>query len=304
MNALGPSTEVATVGEAIGYKSELLWRIRTLLRGLGFAEVVTPVFRQADDLTGLRPPAEVGGRGFLRSMIGPALRYNLQHTPRVYEIGACFRPDQPDPTHSREFSMLDLYAADESFEFLIALAERLVHLAYPGPLPRISVAEHLTATLGVDLVSETLDAHTGALAQHLHLPKNTPLRDLLDAYIRAELEPRTLGSAATLTDMPLGGNEPCAQRRRGTAAVLNRFEVFINGLEVVHGYEDETDTDEFVTRARGVGLFNPEQQRIVDAVRDGTVPAHSVGLGIGIERLCMAATGVADIAQFRQSACF
>lgn len=304
MSTPDTTIEVGTAGEAIGYKSELLWRIRNLLRELGFVEVVTPIFRQADDLTGHRSPAEVGGHGFLRSMIGPALRYNLQHAPRIYEIGACFRPDEPDATHSREFSMLDLYAADESFEFLIALAERLVQLAFPTQLARISVAKHLAATLGVDLIRETLAAHSGALARYLHLPEDTPLRDLLDTYIRVELEPGMIGSAAFLIDMPLGGNEPCAQRRRGTAAVLNRFEVFIDGVEVVHGYEDETDTDEFIHRARAVGLYNPEQQRVVDAVRAGTVPAHSVGLGIGIERLCMAATGVGDITHFRQSTCF
>lgn len=304
MSAPDAVTGVGETGEAIAYKSELLWRIRTLLRGLGFMEVVTPVFRQADDLTGQRPVAHLGDPGFLRSMIGPALRYNLQHAARIYEIGACFRPDTPDATHSREFSMLDLYAADESFDFLIALAERLVRLAYPGPLARISVAKRLGAALGVDLVRESLDAHTATLARHLDMPASTPLRDLLDSYIRVELESSTRGSAAMLTDMPLGGNEPCAQRRRGTAAILNRFEVFIDGLEVVHGYEDETDTDEFITRARAVGLFNPEQQHVTDAVRAGAVPVHSVGLGIGIERLCMAATGIGEITHFRQSTCF
>ncbi|MFD4406593.1 amino acid--tRNA ligase-related protein [Nocardia sp. NPDC058499] len=294
-----------TPREAIETKSDLLYKLRTLLHGHGFAEVTTPTFRQADDLTGQRAHATVGSQdGWLRSMIGPALRYQLAHTPRAFEIGPCFRNDPADHTHLPEFSMLDLYAAQESYEYLISLAEDLVHLAHPGTAERISVADHLGATLGVDLTRETLDRHTGALARHLDVPAETPLHELLDAYIAAELEPRSAGTALFLVDMPLGGNEPCAKLREDTAAVLNRFEVFIDGIEVVHGYEDETDSEAFVQRASGIGLYNPEQSLVQQAILAGAVPSHSVGLGIGIERLAMAATGVRDIHLFWQSAVF
>ncbi|MEV4124199.1 amino acid--tRNA ligase-related protein [Nocardia sp. NPDC049707] len=294
-----------TPREAIEVKSDLLYKIRALLREQGFAEVTTPTFRQADDLTGKRARAAVGGHnGWLRSMIGPALRYQLAHTPRVFEIGPCFRNETSDATHIPEFSMLDLYAAQASYDYLIDLAEKLVSLAHPGTSQRISVAEHLGATLGVDLTRETLDRHTAALADHLDLPSDTPLYDLLESYIATELEPRSAETAMFLVDMPLGGNEPCAKLREGTAAILNRFEVFIDGAEVVHGYEDETDAEAFIRRASAIGLYNPEQSLVQKAILAGAVPAHSVGLGIGIERLCMAATGGNDISLFQQSAVF
>ncbi|MGH3797377.1 MAG: amino acid--tRNA ligase-related protein [Pseudonocardiaceae bacterium] len=294
----------STVRDLIDVKSDLLWQIRTLLRDSGFIELVTPTFRRADDLTGKRPTAEVGALGFLRSMIGPALRYNLQYAPRIFEIGPCFRSDRPDVTHSREFTMLDLYAADEDFAYLVDLAEGLVGLACPGELRRISVADHIATTLGIDLVREPLDPHTTAIADHLGLPAGTPLHELLDAYIGAELEPFTTGAAVFLVDMPLGGNEPCARRRPGTVAILNRFEVVIDRLEVVHGYEDENNSSEFIQRATAIGLYNHEQALVQKAILAGAVPTRSVGLGIGIERLCMAAAGVHDISRFRQSSCF
>ncbi|WP_019925529.1 amino acid--tRNA ligase-related protein [Nocardia sp. BMG111209] len=291
--------------EAIDVKSDLLHKIRVFLRGQGFAEVSTPTFRQADDMTGKRARAVVGGRdGWLRSMIGPALRYQLGYRPRVFEIGTCFRNDPADATHLSEFQMLDLYAAESSYDYLIELAESLVRLAHPGEPRRISVADHLDATLGVDLTRETLDPHTGTLAHHLDKPADMPLHDLLDAYTAAELEPHSVGTVLFLVDMPLGGNEPCAKLREGTAAVLNRFEVFIDGIEVVHGYEDETDAEAFIHRANAIGLYNLEQSLVQKAILAGAVPVHSVGLGIGIERLCMAATGVTDIRRFRQSAMF
>jgi lysyl-tRNA synthetase class 2 len=297
---LAPEADLA----AIDTTSELLWRIRTLLREDGFRELITPVFRRADDLTGKRVHADVGGPGFLRSMIGPALRYTLRHAPRVFEIGPCFRSDDPDTTHSREFTMLDLYAAGEDYTFLTDLAQRLVRLAWPGKITAVSVAGHLAETLGIDLIHQRLDPHTATLAHHLALPAATPLHELLDAYIRIEIEPLTTGAAVFLTDMPLGGNEPCAQRRHGTAAILDRFEIFIDGIEVVHGYQDEPDSAEFIARATTIGLYNPEQALVQNEIRAGSVPAHSVGLGLGIERLCMAATGIHDIHRFRPSRCF
>jgi lysyl-tRNA synthetase class 2 len=305
MSAATTAHPASSAREAIDVKSELLFGIRSLLRSRGFAEIVTPTFRQADDLTGKRATAAVGGRdGWLRSMIGPALRYQLAHTPKVFEIGACFRNDPADATHIPEFTMLDLYAAESSYDYLLELAEDLVQLAHAGTPRRISVAEHLGATLGVDLTRETLDPYIGALARHLDQPADTPLHDLLDTYITTELEPDSAGAATFLVDMPLGGNEPCAKLRDGTTAVLNRFEVFIDGVEVVHGYEDETDAEAFIARASAIGLYNPEQSLVQTAINDGVVPARSVGLGIGIERLCMAATGALDIRLFQQSAVF
>ncbi|WP_024799702.1 amino acid--tRNA ligase-related protein [Nocardia sp. BMG51109] len=288
--------------DTITVKSELLWSLHNMLHDEGFKELVTPTFRRADDLTGNRPTATVGAPGYLRSMIGPALRYNLQYTPRIYEIGPCFRTDIPDATHNREFSMLDLYAADEDYTYLLDLAERMVRLAYSGDIVHLSVADHVWTTLGIDLKNEPLESHV--LADHLAMPAETPLPALLDAYLHSEIEPLTLGCATFLVDLPLGGNEPCARRRPDTVAVLNRFEVFIDGIEVIHGYEDETNTHEFLTRASAIDLYNAEQHLVQQAILAGTVPAASVGLGIGIERLCMAASGIRDIHRFLHSACF
>ncbi|MBI6548311.1 hypothetical protein H8A87_06115 [Xenorhabdus sp. VLS] len=38
-----------------------------------------------------------------------SLRFNLQCSDRIYEIGPSFRPDAVDDTHLSEFTMLDLY---------------------------------------------------------------------------------------------------------------------------------------------------------------------------------------------------
>lgn len=234
-------------------------------------------------------------------MIGPALRVNMEHHRRVFEIGPCFRPEKPDELHAPEFQMLDLYAADEDFEFLFALAERLVapHIRYAPQ--RVSVAGHIRDLFGIDLCREPLGDLPARMSAYLNLSADVPFEAVLGQFVERELETQSTGAALFLTEYPVGGDEPCARLAPGTAAVLNRFELVVDGIEVVHGYEDEPDGDAFVERARAVGLYDDEQALAWKAIGAGRVPAGSVGLGIGIERLCMAASGLKDITVFQQS---
>lgn len=237
-------------------------------------------------------------------MIGPALRVNMEHHRRVFEIGACFRPEKPDELHAPEFQMLDLYAADEDFEFLFALAEKLIvpHIRYTPQ--RVSVAGHIRDRFGIDLRHEPLGDLPLRMAAHLNLGADVPFKSVLGQFVERELEAQSTDAALFLTEYPVGGDEPCARLTPGTTAVLNRFELLVDGIEVVHGYEDEPDQAAFVQRARAVDLYDDEQALAWKAIDTGRVPADSVGLGIGIERLCMAATGIKDISVFQQSAQF
>jgi lysyl-tRNA synthetase class 2 len=282
----------------------MLFSLREVLRGEGFIEAVTPVVRRADLGPGRRVPVVLDGNRFLRAMIGPALRVNLEYHPRVFEIGPCFRPEKPDDLHASEFTMLDLYAAGESFDYLFELAGLLVTPHIPYTPVRVSVADHIYDAFGIDLRRAPLGDLPQRMAARLGVDPQTPFKDVLGRFIERELETRSTDTAVFLTEYPLGGDEPCARLTPGTTAILNRFELIIDGIEVVHGYEDENDKTAFVERARAVDLYDEEQRMAWDAIGTGRVPATSVGLGIGIERLCAASSGIRDIHPFLQSAQF
>jgi lysyl-tRNA synthetase class 2 len=282
-------------------KSDLLFSLRDTLRSETFVEVTTPTLRRADLGPGRRLPVDHDGGRFLRAMIGPALRVNMEHHQRVFEIGPCFRPDKADELHAPEFQMLDLYAADEDFEFLMALAEKLIGPHIPYTPQRVSVAGHLRDQFGIDLRCEPLGDLAAQMAAHLGIGADVPFKTVLGQFVERELEAQSTGAALFLTEYPVGGDEPCARLAPGTAAILNRFELLVDGIEVVHGYEDEPDRTAFVERARAVDLYDDEQALAWEAIDARRVPAGSVGLGIGIERLCMAASGVKDITVFQQS---
>ncbi len=292
---------MSTERDPIRVKSDVLFGLRDALRGEGFVETITPVVRRANLGPGRRIPVALGGARYLRAMIGPALRVNLEYHRRLFEIGPCFRPEQADDLHANEFTMLDLYAAGESFAYLLTLAELLVTPYISHTPVQVSVADHIRDIFGVDLRHAPLGDLPQRMAAHLGVCAQTPFKDVLGQYIEQELESRSGGAAMFLTDYPLGGDEPCARRSPGTTAVLNRFELIVDGIEVVHGYEDEVDSVAFAERARAADLFDDEQRMVWGSIDAGRVPAASVGLGIGIERLCAVASGVRDIRPFLQS---
>ncbi|MFJ3212775.1 amino acid--tRNA ligase-related protein [Streptomyces flaveolus] len=294
---------MSTLSGPIRTKAHVLHGLRTLLHDEGFTEVVTPVARRADLGPGRRAPVGLHEGRYLRAMIGPALRVNVSnHLPRVYEIGPCFRPERPDTLHAAEFTMLDLYAAELSFEDLIALAWRLVGPHLPSYTPeRLSIADHVRTEFGIDLRTESIGDLHPRMAARIDADAGDPFRDVLGRYIARELEADTVGRAMFLTDYPSGGDEPCARLAPGATAVLERFELIVDGIELVHGYADETDHKAFTERAKAVGLYDDEQRLAQEAVEAGAVPADTAGLGIGIERLCAVSAGLRDIAPFLQS---
>jgi len=284
--------------------SDILAHLRTCLLSQSFIETTTPVARRSQVPIGNRPEADIEGGKFLRTMIGPALRSTLKCHNRVFEIGPCFRNDIPDKTHSPEFTMLDLYAACETYEFLLELALALIAPAIHGKVLYISVADVIREVSGVDLVVKPVEAAISPLALKLNCdPSERPDR-IIDQFVEKVIEPKTAGRTTVLCDYPVGGSEPCARTKPGTIGIANRFEIFIDGLEVVHGYEDEVDIDIFSERAAVLDLFDDDHKRIADDIRLGAIPHISVGLGIGVERLCMAADGVRDIWCYRFASSF
>lgn len=289
--------------DALLFKATLLRTLREFLHDRGFVELYTPVVRRVDDGFRPRPEVSLNGSRYLREAVGPALRHNLRHFPKVYELGPCFRTDPPSLTHSPEFLMLDLYQRDEDFTSLITLAEDLLHTCYPGDVTQISLIDEFRAHYDLDITTADEEKVRTTLVKALRIPQYETTYAAVEAFVKRHIEPITADRCVILRDFPLE-TEVCARLRSDATSVLNRFEVLINGLEVIHGYEDEPDSHLFEQRARSSYFYNEEQERIHTDIRAGVLPAASSGMGIGIERLCMAATNSPDISSFLPSVDF
>ncbi|MFT0866181.1 amino acid--tRNA ligase-related protein [Pseudomonas sp. CAM1A] len=282
------------------YKALMLRRIRQMLDSAGYLEIMTPILRRypgdAD-----RPRLQLSDGRWLRESSAFALRCNLQYAPAVYELAACFRPDALDATHLPEFTMLDLYRQDASLGEMLDLACRLVQAFYPGPIQVLSFASHLRDDLGIDLFADPTagDALVRTFRQLYDEPDISPLW-LIDRYITEQIEPLSRGCCMVVTDFPLLP-EVRARRRDGAGAIVERFEILIDCVEVVHGYTDEDDPDRFEAQARHLASFGPEDAIMCALMRDGSVPLRSAGFGVGIERLCRMGLGLDSVEPLRTS---
>jgi lysyl-tRNA synthetase class 2 len=93
---------------------------------------------------------------------------------------------------------------------------------------------------------------------------------------------------------------PLTKRKRGNSAVAERFELYVQGMELANAYTELNDpvTQEATFRNQLAGLPEHESMAKMDedfvrALRHGMPPAG--GLGIGIDRLIMLLTNTQTI---------
>ncbi|CDL84552.1 amino acid--tRNA ligase-related protein [Xenorhabdus cabanillasii] len=276
------------------YKAALIRRIRTFLDSQEFIEIMTPVMRRyAGDSS--RPRLSLHNGSWLRESSAFALRFNLQFYDRIYEIGPSFRPDAVDATHLPEFTMLDLYKKDSNLDEMLQLAKSIIEMFYKGKISIFSFADHLKQHFSVDLFEDP-EASTMLIncLRKKYSDTTSPPLTLVDRYIIENIEPLSQQCCMIVTDFPLL-TEIRAKKRTGTTGIVERFEILIDGIEIVHGYTDEDNVERFEAQARELNMFGDEDVVICSILRDKKLSPYSAGFAIGIERLCQVALGEKQI---------
>jgi lysyl-tRNA synthetase, class II len=129
-----------------------------------------------------------------------------------------------------------------------------------------------------------------------HVDPDVAHPDVLISELFEELVEPKLGVAAPVfcLDYP-AAICPLTKRKRGNPALAERFELFIQGMEIANAYTELNDPrlQEELFRTQLAGLAEEESMAKMDhdfirALKVGMPPAG--GLGIGIDRLVMLLT--------------
>jgi lysyl-tRNA synthetase class 2 len=124
---------------------------------------------------------------------------------------------------------------------------------------------------------------------------------VLDYIHTTRVEPRLgRGRPTILHDYP-ADQSALAQVRQGDPPVAERFELYVNGVELANGYHELLDPAVLLERNRvnnrnreADGKYPlPEESRLLEAMRHG-LPACS-GCALGFDRLVMVATGASTV---------
>lgn len=303
-------------------RAELLRGLREFFDSRGFLEVETPILSADTVVDRHLDPFCVPMAGDSSPLpLAPSPCHWLQTSPefamkrmvadgagRIYQVARVFRLDEIGPLHNPEFTLIEWYQPGEGLDAGMQLTSDLCGaLLKRGEADRISYGEAFDRYVGVE--PHCADGRTLAdVVKKLGIeaPASLSLDDRdgwLDLLMVERIQPHLgVGRPTLLYDYP-ATQAALARVRAGDPPVAERFELYVDGIELANGYHELLDPAELRARNRQVNAQRvadgkvalPEESRLLAAM-DAGMPA-AVGVALGFDRLAMLALGAKSIAE-------
>ena len=304
-------------------RSKVITAIRRFLDSRGFMEVETPVLQPHAGGASARPFVTHHNTLDEDFYLRIALELHLKRLvvggfDRVYEIGRVFRNEGISVVHNPEFTMLECYQAYADYHDIMTLVEEMLasvakevlgntRLTRNGqimdlglPWQRIHLREAVKERCGIDFEDYPDAASLRERMTELGTDvgpakgKGKLIEELLSTFVEPKLVQPTF-----LLDYPVEMS-PLAKRKRGDNHLVERFEGFVDGIEVANAFTELNDPVEQRERFREQVREHvaDEEAEVADedflqALEYGMPPTG--GLGVGIDRLMMLLAGQQSI---------
>ena len=307
----------AATWERLQTRAALLRRVREFFQKRDFLEVETPLLsadividRHLEPLwtTLYDDPSQPddGRRLWLQTSPEFAMKRLLAAGGQaLYQITRAFRAAENGPLHNPEFTLVEWYRVGDSMQQGMTLLSELIDvLLQTGSAEKISYAEAFEKFVGLDPHRSSLDQlkksatnHHIQLPEVLHADRDAWLQRLLTELV----EPQLGQSGATiLFDYP-ATQAALARIRPDDVPVAERFELYINGIELANGYHELTDPRELLEREKRAQqqridegkVSLPSNHQLLAAMQNG-LPACT-GVALGFDRVVMLACGAKHI---------
>jgi lysyl-tRNA synthetase class 2 len=239
---------------------------------------------------------------------------------KVFTINRAFRDENVDNTHLIEFLSIEYYMAYVDYMYMMNFTEEMlkyvakkIHgnkfvtynghkLDFEKKWERISIHESLINMFGKDLFilpkQELLKiAKKQGLVYGKAVSSGNVIIDIFDKCIGDLIIQPTF-----IYDYPKDATVMCyditmAKEKRGNASVLERFELYIGGMELANCYSELNDPiqqkESFEKFLKGRNKTLRMDPNFYHALQVGMPP--SSGVGFGIDRLLMILTNSAKI---------
>lgn len=305
-------------------RSKVVSAIRGFMRDAGYLEVETPMMHVIPGGATARPfithHNTLDMELYLR--IAPELhlkRLIIGGMERVFEINRNFRNEGISTQHNPEFTMMEWYEAYANLDTMKDMVERLIkyvvgetcegsvlsfgemQLDFGKPFESYTVKESLVKLGG--FAAEDLEdaAKVAALAKAHHIDDaekkdyGTLLTELFEETVEGKLIQPTF-----ITEYPLAVS-PLTKKIPGNPDFVERFELFVAGMEIANAYTELNDPldqrERFEDQAARREAGDDEAQHLDDdfllAMEHGMPPTG--GQGLGIDRLVMLLTNSTSI---------
>ncbi|GMQ75972.1 MAG: elongation factor P--(R)-beta-lysine ligase [Gammaproteobacteria bacterium] len=296
--------------ETLRLRARLLAVIREFFAARGVLEVETPVMAAAGasdvHIASLATTCHAGGQLYLQTSPEFAMKRLLAAgSGPIYQVCRAFRDGESGRLHNPEFTLLEWYRPDFDHQQLIdeldTLIERLLGSA--GPTRRLTYRDAFLEHAGIDAFEASSDALLAAAEDSgLQLTPDDPVaRDtLLDFLFSHSVQPALGDGRVYVYDYP-ASQAALARVRASQPPVAERFELFVDGIEIANGYHELADADEQRQRfaadgyaRKRLGLAQmPVDERFLAALAHGL--PDCAGVAVGLDRLFMIAANAPDI---------
>ena len=303
--------------------------LRNYLDNLGYMEIETPILNSKPSGATARPFKShhnaLDMDVYLR--IAPETymkRAVVAGIPKVYEIGRCFRNEGIDQTHLQDFTMIEAYQAYYNYEDNMKLIQNMLQtivknvfvtltiqvgdkeVDLSGDWGKVSFRELLIKYANIDIreynTKEKLLAKI--LEDKIELESETPIENLgfgnlVDVLYKKVARPHMLGPVY-LTEHP-SELSPLARTNDDNKEISDRFQLVINGAEIVNGYselvnpmeQEQKLLDQAALKEAGDEEAMEMDYDYIGAMEYGMPPIS--GWGMGIDRIIQLITNAENI---------
>ncbi|MFM8385294.1 MAG: amino acid--tRNA ligase-related protein [Planctomycetia bacterium] len=238
---------------------------------------------------------------------------------RVFEVARCFRNEGMDPSHLQEFTMVEWYAAwwdyrdnmDFTEGLVLHLLDRLLgtrrarfgdrEIDFTPPWPRIALRDLILRDSGIDIDRHPTaqDLRAAIATRGLRLERDDLDRlgrgTLVDVLYKKVSRP-SLVAPTFVMDHPIDLS-PLARRSDAQPSRTDRYQLVVNGWEVVNAYSELVDPldqrERFEQQAAARAAGDDEALEVDEdyllAMEHGMPPMS--GWGMGVDRFVSLLTG-------------
>jgi len=300
-------------------RTKIVRSIRDTLAGDGYIEIEGPTLHTIAGGAAARPFETFHNALGMNLVMRIALELHLKRLlvggmERVFELGRVYRNEGISPRHNPEFTMLEVYQAFGNYETMMDLTQTIIlnalgaigsdrkipfgenQIDFTPPFERRAYRDLLAEHAGID---PSNDDEVIACAKKLKLDTNGKHPDVIRNEIFEETVEDKLVGPIFVIDYP-ASICPLTKRKNDQPEIAERFELFIQGMEVANAYTELNDPDlqEKLFQTQLEGMSDEDSMAKMDndfvrALRNGMPPAG--GLGIGIDRLVMLLTNSSTI---------
>lgn len=323
--------------ETLKQRSCLIQEVRQFFEVNGFWEVETPMLSRDSVVDAYIDPFRTewhSAESTNSDQNHPPTMCYLQTSPefamkrlltagadQIYQITHAFRQAERGELHNPEFTILEWYRRGETHHEQMTFVETLVRSIYikatehsdqttRTPLPtvpfqRVRFEDAFLTYANISALNSTAEEFQNFAIQHrISVPPDFDSSDCLNwqNLLLVELiEPvfRQLGAVFLYDYPPQQAALACIQdsETAGTERVAERFELYLQGIEICNGYHELTDPNELRTRIKHQATLRSKENRsplppesyLLQAMEAG-LPACA-GTALGLDRLVMLALG-------------